>query len=63
MTVVDFFNVSPNKKYVLNISVVLDNNTSYPIHATRIFIPADQILFPDKNGKATGNFDFNLTIE
>lgn len=65
IAVVDFFNVKPNKNYSLSISVHLENGTSYPIHATRIFIPREQLIAPnlDGFGKATGNFDFNLTIE
>lgn len=65
IAVVDFFNVQPNKNYTLSVNVFLDNGTNYPIHATRIFIPAEQLIATsmDGSGKATGNFEFNLTIE
>ncbi|HEM5273288.1 TPA: hypothetical protein U1352_000661 [Streptococcus suis] len=65
VAVVDFFNVYPNKNYTLSVSVFLDNGANYPVHATRIFIPSEQLIAISNNGlgKATGNFDFNLTIE
>ena len=65
IAVVDFFNIKPNKDYILTVTILLENQNTYPIHATHINIPSEQLtaLTSSGLGKATGNFDFNLTIE
>lgn len=60
----DFFNIRPETDYILSLTAHFPDGTSYPVHATRINIAAqDFVLVKDGYGKATGNFNFNFTIE
>jgi hypothetical protein len=60
----DFFNIRPETDYILSLTAHFPDGTSYPVHATRINIAAqDFVLIKDGYGKATGNFNFNFTIQ
>lgn len=60
----DFFNLVPDKTYVLSVDAYFQNGTHYPVHATRINIPKSEFIYlKDNYGKATGHFEFNFTIQ
>jgi hypothetical protein len=60
----DFFNLVPDKTYVLSVDAYFQNGTHYPVHATRINIPKSEFIdLKDNYGKATGHFEFNFTIQ
>ncbi|MGQ7625131.1 hypothetical protein ACTGUY_01700 [Streptococcus suis] len=60
----DFFNLRPDTNYILSVSAHFPDGTNYPVHATRVNIAKqDFVLLDDGYGKATGNFDFNFTIQ
>ncbi|RSI80751.1 hypothetical protein D8852_05175 [Streptococcus mitis] len=60
----DFFNLVPDKTYVLSVDAYFQNGTHYPVHATRINIPKSEFIdLKDDYGKATGHFEFNFTIQ
>ena len=60
----DFFNLVPDKTYVLSVDAYFQNGTHYPVHATRINIPKSEFIdLKDDCGKATGHFEFNFTIQ
>ncbi|AXJ12465.1 hypothetical protein Sp14A_05750 [Streptococcus pluranimalium] len=60
----DFFNLRPNVNYILSVTAHFPDGTSYPVHATRVCISEnDFIQINNGYGKATGNFDFNFTIQ
>ena len=58
------FNLRPDTNYILSVSAHFPDGTNYPVHATRVNIAKqDFVLLDDGYGKATGNFDFNFTIQ
>lgn len=60
----DLFNLRPDTNYILSVSAHFPDGTHYPVHATRVNIAKqDFVLLDDGFGKATGNFDFNFTIQ
>lgn len=60
----DFFNLVPDKTYILSVDAYFQNGTHYPVHATRINIPKSEFIdLKDDYGKATGHFEFNFTIQ
>lgn len=61
---VDFFNIRPNTDYILTTTAHFPNDTSYPVHATRVNIPMENLSFINQDGlgKANGSFQFNLTL-
>lgn len=60
----DFFNLVPDKTYILSVDAYFQNGTHYPVHATRINIPKSEFIdLKDNYGKATGHFEFNFTIQ
>lgn len=60
----DFFNLVPDKTYILSVDAYFQNGTHYPVHATRINIPKNEFIdLKDGYGKATGHFEFNFTIQ
>lgn len=61
---VDFFNLKANTDYILTVTAYFPNGTNYPVHATRVDIPEENLSFKtsDGYGKANGNFIFNLTL-
>ncbi|MEG3243907.1 hypothetical protein [Streptococcus suis] len=60
----DFFNLRPDTNYILSVTAHFPDGTNYPVHATRVNIAIqDFVLLKDGYGKATGNFDFNFTIQ
>ena len=60
----DFFNLVPDKTYVLSVDAYFQNGTHYPVHATRINIAKSEFIdLKDNYGKATGHFEFNFTIQ
>ncbi|WP_449452277.1 hypothetical protein [Streptococcus suis] len=60
----DFFNVRPNTNYILTVNVYFPDGSNYPVHATRVNIPSENLSFltPENYGKANGSFIFNLTL-
>ncbi|WP_369350441.1 hypothetical protein AB6M97_06355 [Streptococcus hillyeri] len=61
---VDFFNLKPETNYIMSVTVHFPDSTHYPVHATRVNIPREEFIsMSDGYGKATGNFDFNFTIQ
>ena len=59
----DFFNLVPDKTYILSVNAYFPDGVNYPVHATRINIPQSEFIdFKDGYGKATGHFEFSFTI-
>lgn len=60
----DFFNLVPDKTYIISVDAYFQNGIHYPVHATRINIPKSEFIdLKDDYGKATGHFEFNFTIQ
>lgn len=60
----DFFNLVPDRTYILSVDVFFSSGKNYPVHATRINIPQSEFIdLKNGYGKATGHFDFSFTIQ
>lgn len=61
---IDFFNLKANTNYILTVTAHFPDGTNYPVHATRVNIPEENLSFKTSEGygKANGNFLFNLTL-
>ena len=63
ITFLDFFNLVPDKTYILSVNAYFQDGINYPVHATRINIPQNEFIdLKDGYGKATGHFEFSFTI-
>lgn len=61
---IDFFNIKSNTDYILLVSLYHENLESNPVHATKVNMPQEQLLFSKNNvGKAQGNIAFDIVVQ